>query len=329
MGRPPRWQATLDAAVDEACLAVRLFNDPAEVRSFEGFAIHMHLAWLYLLHAELIRDGEDFRYWDPQHKRRLLRVDGEPKRWELDRCMSARWPDVNDPVRANLSLFIRLRNRLEHRHARSDAPLTLSLAGHAHALLLNFEEELTHEFGHDRTLAHRLRMPVFIGAFSVRGEEALREVKATLPPDIAGFVTEYESGLEKKVRSDPRYEFRLRATLDTAEKGPNTVAFQFTRFEDLTEDERLVIEGLGRTGRVVVRTRKQPVSGAGRLMPAAALPLKCRRALSSSSGNTTSRTRGSVSRCDPSPAPRTRTSQIQTGASTTSPPEPTAIPEAM
>jgi hypothetical protein len=29
-------------------LAVRLYNDPAEVRSFEGFVVHMHLAWKWV-----------------------------------------------------------------------------------------------------------------------------------------------------------------------------------------------------------------------------------------------------------------------------------------
>jgi hypothetical protein len=51
----------LDASTAEACLAVRLYNDPAETRSFEGFVVHMHLAWLYLLHAVLARDDVDFR----------------------------------------------------------------------------------------------------------------------------------------------------------------------------------------------------------------------------------------------------------------------------
>jgi len=41
----------VEASRDEASLATRLYNDPAEVRSFEGFAVHMHLVWLYLLHA--------------------------------------------------------------------------------------------------------------------------------------------------------------------------------------------------------------------------------------------------------------------------------------
>jgi len=36
----------VDASRDEAQLAVRLYNDPAEARSFEGFVVHMHLAWL-------------------------------------------------------------------------------------------------------------------------------------------------------------------------------------------------------------------------------------------------------------------------------------------
>ena len=267
MARPPRWQATLDASVEEACLAVRLYNDPAESRSFEGFVVHMHLAWLYLLHAEFIRDGIDYRYWDPKYKRRLLRVDGEPKRWELERCLRERWPDDTDAVRANLSLFIRLRNRLEHRHAHADAALMVTLSGHAHALLLNYEQELTSEFGDDQSLALRLRIPLFVGTFSPQGEQALRRLRKTLPPDLRGFLTDYESGLDESVAADPRYEFRLRATVELAPKDPDAVAVQFTRYDDMTEAERAAVEEMGRKGQVIVRDRKQPVSGLGRLMP--------------------------------------------------------------
>ncbi len=51
MARPKRHWHMVEASRDEASLATRLYNDPAEVRSFEGFAVHMHLVWLYLLHA--------------------------------------------------------------------------------------------------------------------------------------------------------------------------------------------------------------------------------------------------------------------------------------
>jgi len=267
MARPPRWQATLDASVDEACLAVRLYNDASEKRSFEGFVIHMHLAWLYLLHAEFVRDGVDFRYWDASKKNRLLKIDGEPKRWELERSMKERWSSDSDPVRANLSLFIRLRNRLEHRHAHADDALMLNLAGHAHALLVNYEEELTSQFGEDESLALRLRLPIFVGTFSPQGEQALRRFRKTLPKDLRNFLTEYESGLDSSVVDDPRYEFRLRAMVELAPKDPDAVAMQFTRYEDMTEKEKEAVAELGRRGQVITRDRKQPVSGLGRLMP--------------------------------------------------------------
>lgn len=270
MARPPRWQATLDASAEEACLAVRLYNDAAEARSFEGFVVHMHLAWLYLLHAEFLRDGTDTRYWDRKFKRRLVRIDGEPKRWELQRSMEERWPDDKDPVRANLGLFIRLRNRLEHRHAHADQALMLTLAGHSHALLVNFEEETTSQFGDDQSLALRLRIPLFVGTFSPQGEQALRRFRKTLPTDLDGFITDYESGLGEGLLDDPRYEFRLRATVELAPKDPDAVAFQFTHYKDMTDEERAAVEELGRRGQVIVRDRKQPVSGLGRLLPKAA-----------------------------------------------------------
>jgi hypothetical protein len=57
--------------VPKPCLAVRLYNDPSESRSFEGFIVHMHLAWLYLLHAEFLRDGIDYRYRQKDSPRRF------------------------------------------------------------------------------------------------------------------------------------------------------------------------------------------------------------------------------------------------------------------
>ncbi len=246
---------------------MRLYNDSAEARAFEGFVIHMHLAWLYLLHAQFVRDDVDFRYWDPKFKKRLLRIDGEAKRWELERSMKERWPAESDPVRANLSLFIKLRNRLEHRHAHADEALMLNLAGHAHALLVNYESELTEQFGENQSLALRLRLPIFVGTFTSQGEQALRRFRRTLPADLRSFVTDYEAGLDEQVTSDSRYEFRLRAMVELAPRDPDAVAMQFTHYADMTEEEREFAEELGRRGQVITRDRKVAVSGLGRLMP--------------------------------------------------------------
>ncbi|GAA2722321.1 hypothetical protein CAE01nite_15810 [Cellulomonas aerilata] len=107
----------VEASRDAASLAVRLYGDPAEVRSSEGFVVHMHLAWLYLLHAEFTRDGADYRYWRRDNPRRLDKVDGEARRWELARSAKERWPNSEVPCERTSTFFIGLQNKVEHRFA--------------------------------------------------------------------------------------------------------------------------------------------------------------------------------------------------------------------
>jgi Protein of unknown function (DUF3644) len=145
----------LQAARAEALLAVEFYNTAGERRSLEAFVVHMHLAWLYLLHAELVAKDVDFRYWEgrPNGRERLVRVDGEPKTWDLAKCVQTRWPNENDPVRRNLEFFVGLRNRIEHRYQEA---IGLVVAGHAQAMILNFENELVESFGLAEGLANRL-----------------------------------------------------------------------------------------------------------------------------------------------------------------------------
>jgi hypothetical protein len=257
----------VEASRDEASLAVRLYNDPAEVRSFEGFVVHMHLAWLYLLHAEFTRDRIDHRYWRRDNPRRLEKVGGEPRRWELAKCARERWPDPQDPVPANLEFFIGLRNKVEHRFAREQQALSAAVSGQAQALLLNYEDELTTQFGAASSLATRLRFPVFVGSFTSEGEAALRRLRKRLPASVRTFIAEYNANLDPSVSNDPRYELRLRVFQELAPKDPDALAIQYTRYDDLTDDERLVVEELGRKGRVIIKERVRNVSGADELRP--------------------------------------------------------------
>lgn len=144
MPKPKRWQGKVKAACHEACFAVDLYNGPEVARSIEAFLIHMHIAWLMLLHALMDRDGIDYRYWKAD--RRLDYVDGQPKTWGLRKCVRERWPDEPSPVRANLEFFIKLRNMIEHRPVFTSVPIALAVAGHAQALLRNFEGEVVDQF---------------------------------------------------------------------------------------------------------------------------------------------------------------------------------------
>ena len=126
-----RWRVMLDGATEEALLAVDLYNQPRQPRRLEGFFVHMHLAWLYLLHAEFRRDGIDFRYRLPS--RRFERVDGEPKTWDLQKSVSKKWPD-GGPAGANLELTIALRNKIEHRYHEAVGVATAGYAPGSTAL---------------------------------------------------------------------------------------------------------------------------------------------------------------------------------------------------
>ncbi len=267
MARPQKHWPMVEASRDEASLAVRLYNDPAEVRSFEGFVIHMHLAWLYLLHAQLTRDGVDYRYCRTDNPRLLDKVGGEPKRWELAKCVKERWPDEKDPIRANLEFFIGIRNRVEHRYARQQQALAAVVGGQAQALLLNYEEELVTQFGPAASLATRLRFPVFVGSFTDEGERTLRKLRGSLPASLRTFISEYHAKLDPTTSDDPRFELRLRVLQELAPKDPDALAVQYTRYDDMSPEQREAVEALGRKGVVVIRERQRGVVGHGLLKP--------------------------------------------------------------
>ncbi|MDQ3691412.1 MAG: DUF3644 domain-containing protein [Chloroflexota bacterium] len=223
----------------------------------------MHLARLYLLHAELLRDRVDFRYWDNSHKR-LVRVDGEPKTWELARCARHRWPADSEPVLLNLNFFIGLRNRIEHRFQEG---IALSVAGHSQALLLNYESELVHQFGSSEGLADRLRFPVFLSSLTDEGIAALKKVRSSIPARASRFMDEFHASLDDETAADSRFEFRMYLVPQVGPKTEADMAITFVQARDLSNEQRDVLTELGRTGVVATRTKHVPVQNAGRFRP--------------------------------------------------------------
>lgn len=263
MARPARWRSTIDAACAEACLAVRLYNDPSEDRSFEGFIVHMHLAWLYLLHAEFQRDGVDYRYRQKDNPRRFEKVDGEPKTWELAACVLVRWPDQT-AARANIEFFIALRNKIEHRYTKFQQELALAVGGKSQALLLNFEEELTSKFGSQFSMATKLRFPVFIGSFTTEGQQALERLQAGLPKALRRFIARSVHELPEQVRDDDKYDMRLRVFLELVKNPASGLPIQFVRATDMTAQQKELMRS---SAMVIVREQQRDVSNRGWLKP--------------------------------------------------------------
>jgi Protein of unknown function (DUF3644) len=257
------WKIMREGACEEALLAVDLYNQPRQTRRLEGYLVHMHIAWTYLLQAEFKRDGTDNRYRLPNG--RLDRIDGEPKTWDLARSVAERWPN-SGAVRKNLELTIGLRNKVEHRF--HEATL-IATSGYAQSLLLNFEEELISEFGAPCSLGEQLRFPIFVGSITALGNTRLDELQAKLPASTRDFLAHFESGLSPAVAKSQQFEFRINLVPKTSPKIGADRALTFIRASDLSPEQLTNLETLGRSGTVVVREQIRQVVNVDLLNPTA------------------------------------------------------------
>lgn len=239
-------------------MAVDLYNRTAAERSLEAFVVHMHLAWLYLLHAKFERDDVDYRYW--VDKRRLERMDGEPKTWELARSLSEALPDKDDPVRRNVEFFIKIRNKIEHRYEKL---LATVLAGKTQSNIMNYEEMLTTWFGVEESLGDSLRFPVFMSTLTPGAVEALKATYRRLPHKLTAFIREQDAALPDDVAEDWRYEFRVFLMPQTGPKTDSDVVMRFIREEEMTDDQRRARDVV----QTIVRTKEVPVQNKGRYKP--------------------------------------------------------------
>jgi hypothetical protein len=272
MARPPAWRHTLDEARRQALVAIDFYNRPGDRRSFSDFIVHIHLAWQSLLHADRMRRNAEIYYREPGPRKVFKRnPDGSKRTWDLAHCLKFEFHD-EDPIRVNIEFFVGLRNHVEHRFQDSVLVVT---AAEAHACIINFEAELTRRFGGIESLGSELKFPIFVQSLSPARYQEQRELRRSLPAQIATFITEFQNNLPEGVRSDERFAYRL---LLLPMKGPKTeadMALNFVRQDDLSDDELKAL--LGQQGSVIVAEKyRESVHGDEMLPKAAALAVESR-----------------------------------------------------
>lgn len=256
-----KWKITLEAAMAEALLAADLYNQSGRARRLEGFFVHMHIGWIYAFQALYQRDRKGYHY--QLSNGRYERVDGEKKTWDLKTFTRHQWP-ADNPVRQNLEFTVAVRHRLEHRFAEATA---IATAGHAQALLLNFEEFVTTQFGSEHSMADELRFPVFIGSLTRDGAAKMMAAQATLPRQTRRFITDFTSKLDEAVKKDQRFEFRVTLLPKLASGGNADLAVTYVREDDLTPRERENLGDATNKATVIVREQQRDVSNADKMKP--------------------------------------------------------------
>jgi len=94
---------------------------------------------------------------------------------------------------------------------------------------------------------------------SVKAVHALRAAQAML--------ARYDADLDAEVLDDERYVFRVRLVPMLGKKSEADAAIEFVKLDELTEDERKVMIEAGRSGTVITKVKKVPVSSAGCMLP--------------------------------------------------------------
>lgn len=190
-------QLTLKA-IESAILSVEVYNKPTVQFRTGAYASLMIIAWTAALHSVFERDGVQYYY--KKKNGRFEKVDGERRAWELSECIkNYRGPYISDDAKTNLRLFIKLRNRIEHRQMSA---LDAHVAPESQSLLLNLKAFLLKE--HNIELLGDVGLYIPISIFSA---------KRTLPQSaeersVINFVDKYRDSLDPSVWQDTKYAFR-------------------------------------------------------------------------------------------------------------------------
>ena len=193
--RKGKTKSTLEKSIEASLLAVEIYNKPRAPFKVEGFITQMIMAWTRLFHAHFNNTiGDKYCYKKPNGRYEL--IDGERKSWELKTCIT-KFKKLDEAVKSNLLFFIKLRNKIEHRHIDRDE-IGIMIFGECQSLLYNYESQLIDFFGEDYALNESL-------AFSLQFSR-IRKKKQIENKDFFDFFKDKEINENDFIFLDPPYD---------------------------------------------------------------------------------------------------------------------------
>ncbi|HAU0250450.1 DUF3644 domain-containing protein [Legionella pneumophila serogroup 1] len=230
-------KSILTAAIDSALLAVEIYNKPRATFRTEAFISLMIMAWTRLFHCYFFREIGEKYYYKQKNSIRYKRIDGEKMAWELSKCISE-YGQISEAVVANLKFFIRLRNKVEHRHIEKVEFDTL-IFGECQALLYNFESQLIEWFGQEYSLNETL---AFSLQFSILRDKnqvlASKRVLSSEVADLKKFIENYRNSLSNDVFNSSSYSVKLIQIPKISNTHRNDLAIEFVNWSALDQVDK-------------------------------------------------------------------------------------------
>jgi len=258
-GLPKLVKSYLGKARESALQAVALYNNPLASFRSGAFIVLMIIAWTSLLLAIFLR-----RRLKPYHRERggnhFVRVDGDPKPWELSTCLDKYWGSDNNSMRKNLEFFIALRHKIEHR----DMPeLDINIFGECQAMLFNFEDMMEREFGEKYALTESLSISLQFSRIRQGDKaDAVRRAMRPVTKDVADFVERFRSSLSGDIFSDMAFSYKVFLLPNVAgHRSKDDLAVEFVRYDREDKGQQDVMRRVA----ALVKDRHVPVANVGKL----------------------------------------------------------------
>jgi hypothetical protein len=199
--------------------AVHTFNSAGLTFRAELFIVTAVIAWTYLLHAWLKREGIDYRHTKNQNGQKVVvkTPSGADKFWELGQCLKHPRCPVEQGAKDNLAFLLELRNEIEHRSTnRIDDAVSAKLQ----ACCINFNDAIKQLFGAQYALERRLPIALQFVTFSP-DQRAILKKAGGLPRNVEAMMDGFEGRLTPEQQADPRYAFRVFMVGRTANRAPS------------------------------------------------------------------------------------------------------------
>lgn len=260
--RKGRTKITLQAAIDAALLAVEVYNKPRTAFRSEAYIAMMIIAWTRLFHAYFNTTIGDRYYYRNKKNNRYEKIDGERKAWELSTCISE-YGDLSEPVKKNLEFFIKLRNKIEHRHI-DKREVDVLIFGECQALLYNFEDMLVKLFGEQYALNESLVYSLQLSRLRTSEQKAAsKEALSKDAKDIVSYVAQYKAALSDHVFQSQEYSIKLLQIPKVSNTDRSDLAVEFIRWDELSEEDKETVDKL--TAIIKDKKFKVEVINAGKL----------------------------------------------------------------
>jgi len=270
--RRGKTKLTLEAAIDAALLAVEIYNKPRTSFRSEGYISMMIIAWTRLFHAYFNNAIGD-RYYHKMKNGHYELIDGEKRSWELAMCIKKynALPPADkalpEGVEKNLFFFIKLRNKIEHRHIDKREVDTL-IFGECQALLFNFESLLIELFGNQYSINESL---VYSLQFSqLRTSQQEKASKSALSRDLAdvvSYVSKFRQSLDDDTFNSQEFSIKLLQLPKISNTNRADAAIEFVRWDALSMEDKESYQKVA----ALIKNKKVKVEGANvdRLKPSA------------------------------------------------------------